>query len=164
MGGAGRTAGRAGHTLGGLLAVLVVGTALSIVSVTGTAFAATNWLVHVATVNKGESRAQTLPSAPSSPAASCAAATTAQTIKVTWSAVTHATTYSVYDATTSATGAYSLASSGVATTSWTSGTLTSGTNYWFEVVAEVGSKWSSVKSAATAESTINASSPYCQQP
>jgi len=149
--------------LGTLLVVLVVGAASSVLTASGAAWAATNWVVHLATGSKGEAHALTLPSAPGSPAASCAAPTTAKTITVTWSAVTHATGYTIYDSTTSATGSYSQI--GTSTTSpWTSSTLTSGTNYWFEVVANIGSNWSSVKSSATGESTINSSSPYCAQP
>ena len=98
---------------------------------------------------QGEAHAQALPSAPTGVTAACAAPTTSKTIKVSWTAVTHATTYSVYDSTTSATGTYSLIASGVATTSWTSGTLTSGTHYWFEVTVNVGSNWASAKSTAT---------------
>ena len=128
------------------------------------AWAAGNWVVHLAAGSKGEAHAQTLPSAPTGVSAACAAPTTSKTIKVTWSAVTHATTYSVYDSTTTATGTYTLVASGVATTSWTSGTLTTGTHYWFEVVTNVGSNWTSAKSAASAESTINGSNPFCIQP
>jgi hypothetical protein len=126
--------------------------------------AASNWVVHVAAGSKGESQASVLPAAPTGIAATCAAPTTSKTIKVTWNAVTHATSHSIYDSTTSAGGTYSLVASGVVTTSWTSGTLTSGTNYWFEVVAVVGSNWASVKSSASAESTINSSNPFCVQP
>jgi hypothetical protein len=126
--------------------------------------AASNWLVNVAASSKGESQASVLPVAPTGIAASCAAPTTSKTIKVTWNAVTHATTYSIYDSTTTAGGTYSLIASGVSTTSWTSGALTSGTNYWFEVVAIVGSHWASVKSSASAESTINSTNPFCVQP
>ena len=79
-------------------------------------------------------------------------------------AVTHATTYTVYDSTTSATGTYTSVASGVTTTSWTSGTLTAGTNYWFEVTVSVGSNWASAKSTATGESTINSTTPFCVQP
>jgi hypothetical protein len=150
--------------LGRLLVVLVVGTALSVVCASGTAWATTNWVVHLATGSSGEAHALTLPAAPASPAASCNSPVTTKTIKVTWSAVTHATTYLLYDSTTSATGTYSLIASGVAATSWTSGSLTSGTRYWFEVVADVGSNWSSVKSAATGSSLINAVTPFCTQP
>ena len=126
--------------------------------------AASSWVAHVAAGSKGESRASVLPAAPTGIAASCAAPTTSETIKVTWNAVTHATTYSVYDSTTTVGGTYSLVASGVSTTSWTSGTLTSGTNYWFEVVAVVGSHWASVKSSASVESTINSTNPFCVQP
>ena len=70
----------------------------------------------------------------------------------------------MYDSTTSATGTYSLAASGVTGTSWTSGTLTSGTNYWFEVTVNIGSNWASGKSSATGESTINSVTPFCIQP
>ena len=70
----------------------------------------------------------------------------------------------MYDSTTSATGTYSLIASGVTTTSWTSGTLTTGTHYWFEVTVNVGSNWASAKSTATGSSTINGSNPFCVQP
>ena len=149
---------------GGLLVVLVVGAALSVVGASGSAWAGTNWAVQLAAGGSGEAQAQALPAAPAGPAASCNAPFTSKTIKVTWSAVAHATTYSVYDSTTSATGTYTLVASGVATASWTSGTLTGGTRYWFEVVADVGSNWSSVKSAATGSSLINALTPFCTQP
>jgi len=59
---------------------------------------------------------------------------------------------------------YGLVASGVSGTSWTSGALTSGTNYWFEVVAVVGSNWAGVTSSASAESSINSTNPFCVQP
>jgi hypothetical protein len=141
-----------------------VGAALSVVCASGSAWAGTNRVVHLATRSWGQAHAQALPAALAGPAASCNAPVTSKTIKVTWSAVTHATTYSVYDSTISATGTYSLLASGVATTSWTSGTLSSGTRYWFEVVANVGTNWTSVKSAPTGSSLINALNPFCTQP
>ena len=145
-----------------LVLLLVVGSCILLSD--PVADAASNWVVHIAAGSKGESQASVLPLAPTGIAASCAAPTTAKTIKVTWNAVTHATTYSIYDSTTTAGGTYSLMASGVSGTSWTSGTLTSGTNYWFEVVAVVGSNWASVKSSASAESTINSTNPFCIQP
>jgi len=132
-------------------------------TVTG-AWAAGNWVVHAAAVTSGEAHAQALPSAPTGVSAACPAPTTSKTIKVSWTAVTHATTYSVYDSTTAATGPYTVIASGVATTSWTSGTLTTGTNYWFEVTVNFGSNWTSAKSSATGESTINGANPFCIQP
>jgi len=143
--------------------VFLVVTAVVLLGTVGTALAAGNWVVHLVAGSSGEAHAQALPSAPTGVTAVCAAPTTAKTIKVTWSAVTHATNYSVYDSTTSASGAYSLMASGV-TTPWTSAALTTGTNYWFEVVANIGSHWTSAMSAATAESTINGANPFCQQP
>ena len=143
--------------------VFLVAAAAIFLGTVSTAFAAGNWVVHLAASSKGEAHAQALPSAPTGVSAACAAPTTSKTIKVSWSAVTHATNYSVYDSTTSATGTYTLVASGV-TSPWTSGTLTTGTNYWFEVVTNVGSNWTSAKSAASAESTINGSNPFCIQP
>jgi hypothetical protein len=129
-----------------------------------TACGASNWVATVATGSKGESKATSLPATPGSVGATCAAPTTAKTIKVTWSAVSLATSYSVYDATTSASGTYTQVASGLTGTSWTSSTLTSGTNYWFKVTALIGTKWASAQSAASPESTINNTSPFCVQP
>jgi hypothetical protein len=137
---------------------------LVLVSSTGAAWAATNWMVTLHTASSAESHSQTVPSAPTGVTAACNAPTSTKTIKVSWTAVAHATTYTVYDSTTSATGTYTSVATGVATTSWTSGTLTAGTHYWFEVTVSVGSNWTSTKSAATAESTINSFSPFCVQP
>jgi hypothetical protein len=147
-----------------LLALLALSVAIFTCGIGNVASAASNWLVHSAAVSAGEGHAQALPAAPAGVTAACAAPTTAKTIKVSWSAVTHATAYAVYDSTTSATGTYSLVASGVTTTSWTSSALTSTTNYWFEVATNVGSNWTSAKSSATAESTINGSNPFCVQP
>jgi hypothetical protein len=144
--------------------VFLVVAAVICLGTVSTALAAGNWVVHLAASSKGEAHAQTLPSAPTGVSAACAAPTTSETIKVSWTAVTHATTYSVYDSTTTATGTYTLVASGVATTSWTSGTLVAGTHYWFEVTVTVGTNWTSSKSAATVQSTINSSNPFCTQP
>jgi len=75
--------------------------------------------------------------------------------------VSRATTYTIYKSTTSATGTYSSLATGVTTTSYTTATLTSG-NYWFEVVAYIGTNWVGTKSGATGESTISGSG--CIQP
>ncbi len=141
---------------GALLVVVLFGLALSLLVTSGTAWAATNWVVHVATTNSGEAHAQALPAAPASPAAACTSPASAKTVKVSWSAVTHATAYDVYESTTTATGTYTLVMSGVTATSWTTGVLGTG-NYWFEVLAAVGTNWASAKSAATAERTISSS-------
>jgi cellulose 1,4-beta-cellobiosidase len=147
-----------------LVAAPIALVSLLLASSTGAAWAATNWLVTLHVSSSGEGHAQTVPAAPTGVTAACAAPTTAKTIKVSWTAVSHATTYTVYDSTTSATGTYTSIATGVATTSWTSGTLTAGTNYWFEVTVSVGSNWTSAKSSASTESTINSVSPFCVQP
>jgi hypothetical protein len=149
---------------GALLVAVPLAAAAGLLQLPGEAWAATHWAVHLASGGSGESHAQALPSAPTGVSASCNAPTTSQTIRVSWSGVTHATAYSVYDTTTSASGTYTLVAADVASTSWTSGTLASGTNYWFKVTASIGSNWTGSKSSATGESTIDATSPYCVQP
>jgi hypothetical protein len=94
-----------------------------------------------------------MPAAPASPAATCTTPTSARTVKVSWTAVTHATTYAVWESTTTAGGTYTQVMSGVTTTSWTTGVLGTG-HYFFEVVANVGTNWASAKSAATAQRTL----------
>jgi hypothetical protein len=108
----------------------------------------------VATVNSGEAHAQALPAAPTATSA-CASPASGKKVTVTWAAVTHASGYGVYQATTSATGTYALVTT-VTTLTWTSAALTTG-NYWYEVVANIGSNWASSKSTATSERTISSS-------
>ncbi|MFL5959398.1 MAG: hypothetical protein ACJ75G_03900 [Gaiellaceae bacterium] len=72
---------------------------------------------------------------------------------VTWNAATNATSYTVWQSTTSATGGYTIAATGITATTWTSGNLATGT-YWFEVSSATGSNWTSSNSTATAQRTI----------
>ena len=137
---------------GALLVVVVIASALSVFASSGTAWAAGNWAVHLA-ASSGEAHAQALPAAPASPAATCTSPASNRTVLVGWTAVTHATTYAVWESTTTAGGTYTQVVSGVTTTSWTTGVLSAG-NYFFEVVANVGTNWSSAKSAATAQRTL----------
>jgi len=114
------------------------------------------WTVHLSG-GTGEGRAQTSPAAPTGVTATCTSPSTT-TIKVSWSSVTHATNYSVYKSTTSSSSGYSLAATVTSpTTSWTSGSLSSG-NYWFEVAVSIGTNWTSGKSSATSQRTIGSSS------
>jgi hypothetical protein len=145
-----------------LVAAAVVG-AMTVGSSPSVAWA-TTWKITLATGSKGETHAQALPAAPTAVTAACAAPTTAKTITVTWTAVIHATAYAIWQSTTSANGTESSVATGVTGTTWTSSALTAGTNYWFKVVADVGSNWASANSSASAESTINSSAPFCQQP
>lgn len=119
-----------------------------------TAGAAGNWVVRLAGASSGEAHALALPTAPTATSA-CTSPASAKTVKISWTAVTHATTYAVYQATT-VNGTYTLQTSGVSTTSWTTAVLATGT-YFYEVLADVGTNWSSGKSAATAQRTISSS-------
>jgi hypothetical protein len=121
---------------------------------------ASKWTVSLMTASRGEAHAEAPPSAPAGASAVCYSPTQ-QKVTVSWSAVAHASSYTIFKSTTSATTGFSTTASGVSTTSWTSATLTVG-NYWFEVAAYVGTSWVSANSTATGESTI--SSSRCVQP
>jgi hypothetical protein len=138
--------------------VLVVAVSASIASAGRVPAWASLWAVAVAPASHAQAAAQAPPAAPTGQTAACG---TGKTIRIGWSAVAHASSYTISDSTTSATGAYATIASGIATTSWTSSTLSAG-NYWFKVVAYVGANWQGAASAATAESTITASG--CTQP
>jgi hypothetical protein len=141
---------------GALLVAVVIASALSPFVSSGAAWATANWTVHVATVNSGEAQAQALPAAPTATSA-CTSPASAKTVKVSWVAITHATAYAVYQSTTTATGTYTLQTSGVTALSWTTAALTTG-DHWYEVVADMGSNWVSAKSGATAERIVSGSS------
>ena len=81
-------------------------------------------------------------------------------ITVSWSAVTSATSYVVYQSTTSPTSGFSIVVSGVTATSWSTDTLKKGT-YWYAIAAVVGSpNWVSSMSPPTPPRTIDAN-PRC---
>jgi hypothetical protein len=108
----------------------------------GPADAAANWSVGLAAGSGGQARSDVL-SAPAGVTATCVTGT--KTVNVSWSAVTHAASYTVQQSTTSATAGFSNAVTGVTATNWTTGTLSNG-SYWYSVVAVAGN-WSSTVSA-----------------
>ena len=116
----------------------------------GPADAATNWIVGLAAGSGGQAGSDVL-SAPTGVTATCGAGT--RTVDVSWSAVTHAASYTVQQSTTSATAGFSNVATGVTATTWTTGTLPNGSSYWYRVVAVVGN-WSSTVSAAAGPRTI----------
>jgi hypothetical protein len=124
--------------------------------------AASSWAIALKAGSAGEAKAQAAPAPPTSTSAVCVSSALRE-VAVTWSAVAHSTSYSVYDSTTTSSGSYAAVATGVSGTSWTSTTL-SAANYWFEVTAYVGTKWVSAKSSATGETTISASGTECTQP
>lgn len=93
-------------------------------------------------------RAGTAPQPPSGVTAVCGTGLLADTITVSWNAVAEATSYSIYQSTTSASSGYTLAASGVTATSWTSPGLGTAT-YYYEVTAVTGTYWQSADSSAT---------------
>jgi len=113
---------------------------------------ASSWSTGLGAASAGEGEAQGAPPAPTGVTSSCVSGLGTK-VSVTWNAVVHAGTYTVYESTTSAASGYSVAASGLTATSWTSGNLAAG-GYWFEVAAVVGANWASPDSSATAERTI----------
>ena len=122
---------------------------------------ASTWVDSLALGSRGEAQAGGLPSAPGGVAAACVSST-ASKIKVTWSSVVRASSYTVYQSTTSATSGYVSVASGVAVTSWSSLALNSG-NYWFEVSASTGTNWAGPNSSASGETTV-VKNTSCTQP
>jgi hypothetical protein len=109
------------------------------------------WSVTLQAASQGAAAAGPAPAAPADASASCVLLESEVTL--TWDSVASATSYSIYDSTTSETSGYSLLESDVTTTSWTSGDLATGL-YWFEVAAYIGSNWASAMSAPTDLMTI----------
>jgi hypothetical protein len=137
-----------------LLVVVGILTAFSLLVSSGTAWATANWTVGLNTGGSGEAHAQALPAAPAATSA-CASPASGKKVTVSWASITHATGYAVYQSNTTATGTYTLQTT-VTTTTWTSATLATG-SYWYEVVTDIGTNWSSAKSAATTQRTISSS-------
>ena len=145
------------------IAAITVATLFVFVSPPSGQASAASWTVALAAASHGEAQAQTLPAAPASPSAACVSATT-KTIKVSWTAVAHATSYLTYQSTTSAGGTYTVTAGGTYSgTTWTSASLANG-NYWYEVAAVIGTHWTGAKSVATGETTIQTGATTCVQP
>jgi len=127
---------------------LIAAVAITLSGVTGIA-AATAWVVGLSG-GKGQGKSQTQPPAPTgTPTATCTSAF-AQTVKITWAAVTHATSYTIYDSTTGTGGTYNSLATGVTTSPYTTASLAAGT-YYFKVAAVVGAGpgWTGLQSTNT---------------
>jgi len=120
---------------------------------------ASTWVVALTAGSHGEGHAQALPSAPTGVTSACTASNL-KTVKVTWTAVTHGTSYTIDQSTTSSSSGFSSVATGVAGTSWTSASLANG-NYWYRVVGFVGTNWASAQSSSTAQRTIASVLPNC---
>ena len=123
---------------------------------------ASNWLNHLAAASKGQARAQTVPTAPTGMTASCPVPTTA-VIKLAWTAVKHATTYSVYQSTTSATSGFVEVKAGLTTPTWTTAIL-SAAMYWYKATVIFGNNWASLQSTVANRATIHTTGTICKMP
>jgi hypothetical protein len=126
-------------------------------SLVGAAHAsASNWTVAISKTAPALAQSLDL-QPPANIDATCTAPALDRTITVSWTSVAHATSYTVYESTTSATAGFSAVATGVTGTSWTTGTLKKGT-YWYTVAVVVGpSTWTSPMSAPTPGRTIGTS-------
>jgi hypothetical protein len=126
--------------------------------------AGTNWSVALRSGSRGEAASLTAAPPPTGVTAACVS-TWGYTIKVSWIASAHASTYNVLVSMTSASSGFGAAPSGTGlkTTTFTSATLGAG-NYWYEVAAVDGSSWTSSDVVANLETTISTTTPHCKQP
>ncbi len=149
-------AARCRHLLVGLM--LTASALLGVLVRPEFAVAGTNWVVGRTGPNGGTGKADTLPAAPGGVDAQCASPVGA-TIDVTWTAVPHATGYTVYRSTTSSTSGFSsLVSVGGSTLSYSDTSLLAvATSYWYRVTASVGTNWVSPQSASSPKRTITIS-------
>lgn len=114
---------------------------------------ASNWTLGLHSLSSAESLSAAAPSAPTGVGSVCAAA---QTVTVTWNPVAFAQSYSIYQSTKSSSSGYVNVGSHVTTPSWTSEKLDRKTSYWFEVVAVLGSNWTSATSSYTGPRVFSA--------
>lgn len=117
--------------------------------------AVTKWTVTLKTGSTGEAKSSF--SAPIGVTGTCVSPSQ-KIISVTWTALAHATSYTVYDSTTSSSTGFVVVASSVSGISWTSGSLGAGT-YWFQVSAHV-SNWTSANSASSSQRVIT-NGPGC---
>jgi hypothetical protein len=111
---------------------------------------ASAWPASLASGSAAQAQAQPAPSPPSTVTATCTS-TTGNTLIISWPAVAHATTYSIYQA-RSLNGTYTLTST-VAASPVTTGSLVAGT-YFYKVSTTIGANWVSAQSAASNSRTI----------
>lgn len=114
---------------------------------------ASSWPITVSPVSHAQAQARPAPPAPASASSVCGTGLLSGDVVVTWAAVANATTYTVYQSTSAASGPYTPVATGVTATTWTSGALGTG-SYWYEVSATVGSNWVGANSSATAQRTV----------
>jgi hypothetical protein len=127
-----------------------IASSLTLLSITSSG--ATNWHVAGTPASKSaQALSMTAPPATTTLTAACLSSS-AETAVITWSAVAHATSYQVYQA-TSANGTYSASPtqpSGAVTT--VNITYTTTTNLYYKLYAVIGTNW---KGALSAGATVS---------
>jgi hypothetical protein len=130
----------------------------------GSVSGATNWKPILAALSHGQSHGQSQPVAPVTPTDACNA--TKGEVTITWTAYTHAKTYTLYyyittTTTTTTPGTFVSYVTGLTTTTYTSVAYSSKERMWYEVEAYVGTYWVSVMSAYTVSYRTISSSGVC---
>jgi hypothetical protein len=128
-------------TAGLIVALLAEGTA-----------AASNWTIAAGPGSSAEVQAGTAPT-PTDVSATCATPT-GTSIQLAWAAVAHASSYTVYQSTTSSSAGFNVVASGVTSPNWTSAPLPAG-SYWYELSDTIGANWLSRTSVATTGMVIS---------
>jgi hypothetical protein len=141
--------GLGGHA--GLARYAAIAAAAVVLGYAGTALG-TSWTVALNTGSSAQGQSPAAPPAPATPTATCA---TGATVKVTWTAVTGAKTYSVYRGTTT-TGPWTLLGSVTSpTVTYTTTTLAAGSYYFAVTMTSNDANWpASTQSTASAKRTI----------
>jgi len=120
----------------------------------GPAAASTAWSVPLHAGSHAQAKAENAPAAPTGVTANCQGVLLNGNVVVSWTAVSHAAAYQVYDATSSG-GTYSPIG---ATTTTTTATVAPGIlgQFFFKVQAIGGTHWAGALSAAAGPRTITA--------
>lgn len=124
----------------------------AVVSLPYACAASTNWSINTGSA-VGEAQGAAAPAAPTGVTATCNGLI-GDTVVVSWSAVSRATSYGIYESTTSSSSGFSEMTTGITATSWTSPSLSSG-SYWFRVTAYIGGNWQGAQSSSSAQRTIS---------
>ncbi len=136
-----------------IVSVLTVLAVLAAVDASAaTSAQASAWAASLQSGSTAQAQAQPVPNPPSTVTATCTS-TIGNTIIVSWSAVAHAATYSIFQS-TSLNGTYTLGKTATSSPSTTNALLLG--TFFFKVTATVGINWVSAMSVASNSRTIAA--------
>ncbi len=138
--------------------IAILSLALLSLSVAGVAYAS-NWTVALRASSSAGAQAQALPAPPTAVTSACTAPASNQQITVTWTSVSNATEFEVWQSFNS--GSYSSVAT-LTGTAWTSSTGLAAGTYSYEVSGQVGTNWVGGLSGPTATRTIKNGAKGCQ--